>query len=350
VHLISLPVTAAWFLLAVGLVALLPAGRALRRRARARAPWVVLAALLVVVLGADGVNAYFSYLPRLGDVAGVPTWPTVPEQVLAGAPVGPQPRGAVVQWHLDDGVAHAGRQDVWTYLPPQWFTSPGRRFPVVYLLHGSPGVPQDWLRAGGAVEAGLAAARAGHPALVVLPRVGRGWLDDSECVDGAQEKAQTYLVHDVVTQVDARLRTVPARGARTIAGMSAGGYCALNVGLRHRDVFGTVLDLSGLTRPTHVGGARALYGAAGQRHRDTPQEYVDSLPAAPATTVWLDVGRGDEEVRPVVTSIAPRLRARGLHVELHLRPGGHTFHVWRPALAQALPWAAARMSAGGHPS
>lgn len=340
----GLPVTAGWFLLVLALVAAVPVVRAMGRRARRRTPWLVGAALLVVVLGADGVNAWFSYLPRLGDVAGVATWPTAPESVLDGVPAGPHPDGAVVRWHVAGAASGAGRVGVYTYLPPQWFTEPARRFPVVYLLHGSPGVPQDWLRAGGAVQAARAAAQAGHPSLVVLPRVGRGWLDDTECVDGRRERAQTFLVRDLVPQVDATLRTVARREARTIAGMSAGGYCALNVGLRHRRVFGTVLDLSGLTAPTHAGGARSLYGPSGDPARDSPQQYADRLAASPPTAVWLDVGSEDGQVGGVLRAIAPRLRARGLHVELHERPGGHTFHVWRPALAQALPWAAARMS------
>ena len=118
-----------------------------------------LAAVPALVLAADSVNTYFAYLPRLGDVAGVLTWPTVPASVLRQGSTGPQPRGAVVRWQLDARVSRAGREDVWTYLPPQWFSEPTRRFPVLYLLHGSPGVPLDWLRAGGLVPSALTAAQ-----------------------------------------------------------------------------------------------------------------------------------------------------------------------------------------------
>ena len=333
------------FLAALGVLAAVLGVPALRRRARRRTPWVGLAAVLALVLAADSVNTYFAYLPRLGDVAGVPTWPTVPASVLRQGPAGPQPRGAVVRWQFDARVSRTGREDVWTYLPPQWFSEPTRRFPVLYLLHGSPGVPLDWLRAGGLVPSALTAAQQGRPVIVVLPRIGHGWLDDTECVDGPRQHAQTYLVDDVVSTVDRTLRTLPARDERAIGGMSAGGFCALNVGLRHREVFSTVLDFSCLTRPTHLGGTKVLYGtkAPGLVARDSPQAYVDRLGPSPRTQAWLDVGAQDGEVRPIVQALAPRLRSRGIETVLKQRPGRHTFHVWRPALADALPWAAARM-------
>jgi len=77
--------------------------------------------------------------------------------------------------------------------------------------------------------------------------------------------------------------------------------------------------------------------------KDSPQAYVDRLGPAPRTQLWLDVGAQDGEVRPIVQALAPRLRSRGIETVLKQRPGRHTFHVWRPALADALPWAAARM-------
>jgi len=110
-------------------------------------------------------------------------------------------------------------------------------------------------------------------------------------------------------------------------------------------VFSTVLDFSGLTRPTHLGGTKVLCGtkAPDLVAKDSPQAYVDRLGPAPRTQVWLDVGAQDGEVRPIVQALAPRLRSRGIETVLKQRPGRHTFHVWRPALADALPWAAARM-------
>lgn len=357
-------------LVLVSLLAWAGARRAHRRRQAARragSAWVagrrrtvvaaVLAAVLSLLAVADGVNHYFGYLPRAGDLVAA-SWPTVPAtQVLppqdpppgsgsrlsrALAHPSTHPHGAVVAVPVADRASHFGRHDAQAYLPPQYFTDPSRRFPVLYLLHGSPGVPEDWLRGGEAAVAGEQSARAGHPVIIVVPRASHGWLDDSECVDSRTEKVDTYVTSDVVAAVDAGLRTQADRAHRGIAGMSAGGFCALNLGLRHHDEFSVILDMSGLTRPTHEGGDAALFGpgAAGATaaRANTPADYLPGL-HGPLPAVWLDCGTGDKEVRPGLTVLRGQLESAGAAVTMHVRPGSHTFHVWVPALRESLSWA-----------
>jgi enterochelin esterase-like enzyme len=228
------------------------------------------------------------------------------------------------------------------WLPPQYFTEPTRRFAVVYLAHGSPGVPEDWFRGGEAATLGGRLAARGLPLVIVAPRLSHGWLDDPECVDGRREHVASHLLLDVVPGVDAALRTAPVRAARLIGGMSAGGYCALNTGLRHPAVFGSVLDLSGLDRPTHRGGVQALYGAdaAARARADSPGAYARGLTPDPPVRVWLGYGRQDEATAPGLRRVDADLRAAGFPVRLLVRPGFHTFRVWRPLTRQALDEAA----------
>ena len=341
----SVPVVAV--LLGLAVVVALVAG--LRRRGgrwlrRALAGVAVFAALAGV---ADGVNAWFGYWPRVADVLQLPDWPVVQPEAVTGeepAPPGVRHTGGVVTFPVPGTVSGFGTRVAYAYLPPQYFTEPSRRFPVVYLLHGSPGRPVDWLRGGRAVSAALAVARSGHPLIVVIPRVSRGWLDDSECVDGRSERVDTYLSRDVVIAVDGWLRTVPDRGARAVAGMSAGGFCALNEGLRHRSEFSAVLDMSGLTRPTHSGGVTALFGpgAAGQARflANDPEHYAATLRPDPPTMVRMDVGRSDGKVRREMQALVPQLRGHGITTSFVLRPGFHTFRVWVPALRSGLAWLA----------
>ena len=348
------------------------------RHARHRGLVVAVAALaflLSLATAADAVNAHFEYLPRVADVIGQRTWPTASRTVLqqlvaerqsdppaaaatpAVASAHPStpaaasafdshqrgyPRGAVVTIHVPDTGVGFAATDVLVYLPPQYFTEPAARFPVVYLLHGSPGVPVDWLRGGDAAHAALLAAQRDHPQILVMPHVSRNWLDDSECVDGARELVESYIVHDLVPGVDAKLRTLTSSTHRTVAGMSAGGYCALNIGLRHRELFGSIVDMSGYTHPTHAGGMAALFG-----HRNdlvqvvaanSPDVYVDSLANTTQTRIYLLCGTGDHDVLAQLASIRDRLRARGFAVTWTTRPGGHTFGVWRPGLLDALAW------------
>jgi len=323
-------------------------GQSQRRRRRGLS--LLAAALLTVVLAADGVNSYFSYLPHVADVASVVTgddsWTAVARRDLqpAGyaAAARQPPHGGVLRLPVPDQGSGFGGSTALVYLPPQYFTEPQRRFPVVYLLHGSPGMPADWLRAGGAEQTGAHLAATGHPTLIVMPRMSHHWLDDSECVDSLRLKVETHFLRDVLPAVDASLRTKPSAAGRVVAGMSAGGYCALNLGLRHLSLFGAIVDLSGLDRPTHSGGAAALFGngPAGRAAEaaNSPGSYAPSLPAGAAIRIWLDSGSSDHQVLPGLIRLRAVLTAKAIPVRLTIRPGAHTYRVWRPALRQALDW------------
>src|SRR5205085_8706467 len=61
------------------------------------------------------------------------------------------------------------------------------------------------------------------------------------------------LVTRLVPWVDGRLPTEPSAAGRVIAGLSAGGYGAVDIGLRHPSLFGTIESWSGYFRPLHDG-------------------------------------------------------------------------------------------------
>ncbi len=330
----------------------------LRAVIRRRKRWplrVGVGGVLVLVLGtltaADFVNAHYAYLPMVSDVADVLTGD---QQWIAADRLGhlspeqernAEVRGAVVRDGLSaDPANKLGRTHMVVYLPPQYFREPTTRFPVVYLLHGSPGRPADWFHAGRADTIGLKLARDGHPAILVAAQLSRSWTDDSECVDGVRQKIESHVFEQVIPTVDRTYRSLPLRDKRVFAGMSAGGYCALNLGLRHRDTVATVVDLSGFTKPTYEGGAYKLFGAntpesAALVRSNSPAEYAADLPRSPRTRIWLDSGSEDGTVKREMSELAPGLRERGIDVSMHVRPGGHTYRVWTAALAQALPWA-----------
>ena len=300
---------------------------------------VALAAVASLVLAADLVNAYYSFLPNVSDVADAATM-AAPGHL---PPVSVQQRlkvgrgGRTYRLAIPDRGSGFGRTDAWLWLPPEYFSDPNLRLPVVYLFHGSPGRPKDWFHGG---RAGRIAARLPMPVIVVAPQLSKSWTDDPECVDGVHEKVETHLIRDVIPTVDAQLRTRPDRADRIFAGMSAGGFCALNLGLRHRNLTGTILDLSGETRPTHSGGMRHLFGGdVRSAWANSPDRYATGLPPGPPMRVWLDCGADDHGVLGQLRRIAPVLRADGMTVQLHVRPGGHSYSVWRPALRDGLRWA-----------
>jgi hypothetical protein len=94
------------------------------------------------------------------------------------------------------------------------------------LLHGSPGSPTDWTRAG---EANLtadryAAAHDGFAPILVMPDVnGAGWMRDSKCVNGPEGNAETYLTTDVRRAVVHSFDALAGGASWAVAGLSEGG-------------------------------------------------------------------------------------------------------------------------------
>src|SRR5713226_5865867 len=111
-------------------------------------------------------------------------------------------------------------------LPPDYRTSRTTRYPVLYLLHGVTGHYSDWI-----THTNVADYAAGYRMIVVMPEGNNGWYTDSATVPA--DKYETYILKELIPDVDSRLRTIRDRRGRAVAGCSMGGYGALKFGLKH---------------------------------------------------------------------------------------------------------------------
>jgi len=134
------------------------------------------------------------------------------------------------------------------YLPADYETSPDKRYPTVYLLHGLGGSELDWHFKGNAAETIAYLTRDGEltDAIFVMPSDGgydRGtfYLD---WYDGSGNFGQ-YFIHDLVPFIDRRFRTFADREHRGIAGLSMGGFGAFLLALRNPKLFGAAASISG---------------------------------------------------------------------------------------------------------
>jgi len=310
---------------------------------------VALAVVATLAVAAAAVNTRLDAYPNVGSLSGNPQFPMV-NRLHPTSNVELE-QGAAARMSVPDTASKFGVFDAQLYLPPQYFSEPSRRFPVVILTHGNPGRSTEWLDSGSAAETGLAVARAGTPVILVMPTVLQHPEGDSLCVNTAsQGNAETYVVKDVVAAADTQLRTIADAAHRAIGGFSMGGFCALNLGLKHPDVFSTILSFSALTvcEPDAIdGGNEALFGTADweeQVEANSPEDYWKTLDPTTAPAMWLDVGDQEATLIPPLEEFAEELSAAGFTVQYHERPGGHDFDTWTPALQESLPWAAARLS------
>jgi S-formylglutathione hydrolase FrmB len=154
--------------------------------------------------------------------------------------------GIVLGGTIPGRYAPPAPRSSYVYLPPGFTTS--ERYPVVYLLHGMPGTPRIYVGAPShlaRVDGELIAAGA-RPFIAVLPYAGPATHRGRAEWAGQWEN---YLVHDVVPWTDAHLPTIRTGAGRTVAGLSAGGYGAVDIGLRHPGMFGTLESWSGYFEP-----------------------------------------------------------------------------------------------------
>jgi len=314
------------------------------RRWLVRAPVILLAMAMCAGAGIGLVNVYYGYYQTWGQLAADLSGSYVPYRTNA------MPRrgvdhiiaGRVVTMKLPGTRSGITRQGM-VYLPPQ-YDEPRfahTRFPVLELIHGSPGQPSDFFAH--MDLAGLLDKLIGHhmmgPVIVVTPQMNVG-RDYQEGVDGPHARDDTYLTYDVRQDVLAHLRASTDPAQWGIAGYSSGGYCAANLALRHRAEFGAAAIIDGYFRPTDGAAAAALgYNAAAEAANDPILAALAlTRSVSPLPAFWISVGTEDPADVAAAQAFADAL-AGVQQVELVRQVGAsHNFYAFRPAVAQAIAW------------
>lgn len=230
------------------------------------------------------------------------------------------------------------------YLPPLYASSPQTRYPVIYLLHGSPGTLESWF--GGAhvdVSTNALLATGKIRGVILVSPDGNGPLYKSSQWANSFDKRQLMensIVDDLVPYIDSHYRTIADAAHRVIAGLSDGGYGAVNIALHHPNIFGTTISLSGffhaITSPVFgTSSATAAY-----RAYNSPATYVmtrNGLKAGHSLKFIIGVGTNDHTFYPLNIAFYQELRQIGLRVSSIEGPGGHSWQLWASLFAQALP-------------
>ena len=249
------------------------------------------------------------------------------------------------------------RRTVLVYLPPQYFQSAYQRyrFPVVELIHGFPGGPQDWitLLTVNLTLNSLVSDGSAKPAVLVMPDANGARGVSLQCLNqnhGPQDN--TFLSKDVPDFLSQRLRVVPPGSGWGIAGYSEGGFCAANFGLQHGRIFSYAGVLSGYFKPSDnqlVNPTRTVSAFRTKKLAllNTPMHEVQALPARKQIAqFWIGVGGGDsadlrdaEDFRQLLLLHEP-----GVPLKV-VTTGRHTMYTWRILLPPMLSWMTPRLAA-----
>lgn len=238
-------------------------------------------------------------------------------------------------------AALGGRaQHVYVYLPPGYQTKGNERYAVLYLLHGVPGRPDAFLRIvrTGVIDDELAASPQHRRLIVVMPSGSTGMFTDKEWANGVhpREGWETFVSRDLVSAIDRRYHTIRSGVGRALAGLSEGGYGALNIGLHHPREFAVLESWSGYERAANVGSVfghdRALlaYNSPLQQLEHVARELRRAR-----CFIWFYSSIGDPLRRQNDAFAAELTRARIAHRYQVLR-GHHDWRLWRQMASSAI--------------
>lgn len=345
--------TEAW--IAIGVFAVIAAVSRFTHTSSGRAHAVTAVSVAVVLLAAAaGVNTQFDAYPTLRSLYGSDDIDEAAPGEFDGdgvrvvdlkdwRPGGSVPTtGTVKSVHIDPAASHFSARDGLVYLPPAYFSAPRPRLPVLVLLAGQPGSPDDWVRSVGmpGILDEYAAKHDGvAPVVIVADGTGTQWGNPA-CVDSAAGNAARYLTKDVHEWAEENLTVAREPAQWGVGGLSYGGTCALQLVTNHPDSYRVFLDMSGQPEPTlgdHKRTVDQLFNGDEKAFKEVNPLDIMAKRKFPETSGVFVVGDGDSEYRPGLERMYTAAKAAGMSVEFHTVPGGHSFRVWRDGFDKYLP-------------
>ena len=251
------------------------------------------------------------------------------------------PHGNVEQiWYRSGATGKDRRLSV--YLPAAYDGK--KKFPVLYLLHGSGGDENAWLELGktARIMDNLIARGEAVPMIVVMPNGNIGvQAAPGETPDNlafrpvmsneipSSYKNGTYEASfgEIVSFIDSRYKTVRNRQSRAVAGLSMGGFHSLYISLNHPDLFSwTGLFSAGLV--PQFTSELDVYSNREAKLRAYQKKGCNLF--------WIAIGKEDF-LYDVNADFRTELDALGFPYEYHESSRGHLWCNWRQYLLLFAP-------------
>ena len=270
-----------------------------------------------------------------------------PDRGAAAAP-DPGAHGTILHVSVPAPSLRGTRRSVRVYLPPSYrdADATGRRYPLVVLLHGWPGGDGNWLGEGRAAVTldSMIATRSIPELIALMPNAnGAGFLGRSTYLNAwdGSFSIQDFIVRDLVAWADSAYRTRPDSSQRALVGLSEGGSAAVNLALRHPEVFNACAGLSGEFELRHRFGLGAVLGpepgASRILEENSPLLYIDRVAArARGQVIYFDCGLAETDVLEQNRDFDRKLQSLGVPHVYREYPGGHGWGYWRVHLRDAL--------------
>lgn len=232
------------------------------------------------------------------------------------------PHGTVhLQSYFSESLKRLRRFRVYT--PPGYEQELSKRYPVLYLFHGTGDTEATWTEFGHGhlILDNLIAAGKAVPMILVMPD-GHADLQEEEGDHEANfRKFEKDLLDSVIPLVDSTYRTIATPAGRAINGLSMGGMQSLEIGINHPELFAYVGGMS-----AYVPEPKKLI-AKGLADKNLNNELK---------LLWISIGKDDFLLKDA-ESFHQLLEKHGIHVQWTLTPGSHEWPVWRGYLRDFAP-------------
>lgn len=226
------------------------------------------------------------------------------------------------------------------YLPPSYNTSPNKKYPVLYFLHGLNENEMRWSTRGHTdlmLDKMIFDGKVGE-FIVVVPFGAVSFYTNTR--DGS-EKWEDALVTEFIPAIESTYRVNATRSTRGISGISMGGYGALKIAMRHPDLFGSasahspvlIADLAAAQVPGRfrlnmfLGLFDRIYGInqdLSYWEANNPMTLAKDTKKLNGQKIYFDCGTEDEYgFAAGVKQLDDLLTKAGYPHEAHLYPGNH---------------------------
>ena len=213
-------------------------------------------------------------------------------------------------------------RSVSVYTPPGYEDYPNKKYPVLFLLHGSGGTDESWIQEGKAniIMDNLIAEGKAKPMVLVAPfghtvEPGtHGWPFVQEQGDFIQDFLEVLIPY---IRKEYRISKEPNDWA--LAGFSMGGYHTLKIGLNNLDQFGNLAPFS-------WGGDWSFFEEDAPKILEQPNVVNEEL-----KTFYMACGKDDFLLRRAM-KIDTILNDMGIEHTFHVSEGGHEMANWRKYL------------------
>jgi len=246
------------------------------------------------------------------------------------------PHGDVRQKWYFSNTTQAWRR-CFVYCPPDYNNNLNKKYPVLYLQHGSGEDERSWSVQGKAdiIMDNLLAEGKALPMIVVMDQGYAVRAGAPAPVPGQQPSGpsafEDVVIKDLIPFIDSNFRTLSDRDHRAMAGLSMGGMQTIQITMSNLDKFAYIGGFSGAGR----------FSGAGL---DVSKDYNGVLADADAFNkkvklLWIGIGTSEpQNMYKAVNGFHMSLSAAGIKHVYYESPGtDHEWLTWRRSLNEFAP-------------